>query len=603
MKKIIIFLLVLILVVVGIVVGSVIVVYANLENDTDDTPISLYTADASKQSIISSTLANGFDLSDKNYIDITLNEEELNILIFCIIREKINSKYLPIANSSDLDDEKNYVWKTTLDSSTPLVGGKGLVIKSVYAKIDGSQLKLFMPALVGNKVSCVELYLSFEEDSESFSLIIDTLKIGKIDLASKGAKRVVKLASKVGLTDEKIEEKISGKDLKFDVSLENLKIGVTKDSLAKFLNTTITENITSSEVTRDTLISLADMLTSKENDILDLGIFNDRFGVRCDLAKADVDAKQLILNSEYANYNEGLFITSVTQSFAISNISSDDPKITISEDDFNGMLFAKSNGYQDFKASFEIPNTTASILVAINGIDIDLNPEEMTISIILNLNGLKTVIEVKGKVSGNNTETVIIALDDDVAIGKGESELTASYIKASSKLISAILSEKIKEMDLMDYDKETNSLIINASSFNEMLKVEGGAGLPMQAKSLEVTDAGLVVHVTITDLGVKATLDVVTGAISNFIETTTIDESDFDTTDPEQAQAVSDVLTNIQTSSEAIKAGNISEEDTNSLIEAISLLSDENKEALYSQVEDSILTSDLEELYNSLFGK
>lgn len=603
MKKIIIFLLVLILVVVGIVVGSVIVVYANLENDTDDTPISLYTADASKQSIISSTLANGFDLSDKNYIDITLNEEELNILIFCIIREKINSKYLPIANSSDFDDEKNYVWKTTLDSSTPLVGGKGLVIKSVYAKIDGSQLKLFMPALVGNKVSCVELYLSFEEDSESFSLIIDTLKIGKIDLASKGAKRVVKLASKVGLTDEKIEEKISGKDLKFDVSLENLKIGVTKDSLAKFLNTTITENITSSEVTRDTLISLADMLTSKENDILDLGIFNDRFGVRCDLAKADVDAKQLILNSEYANYNEGLFITSVTQSFAISNISSDDPKITISEDDFNGMLFAKSNGYQDFKASFEIPNTTASILVAINGIDIDLNPEEMTISIILNLNGLKTVIEVKGKVSGNNTETVIIALDDDVAIGKGESELTASYIKASSKFISAILSEKIKEMDLMDYDKETNSLIINASSFNEMLKVEGGAGLPMQAKSLEVTDAGLVVHVTITDLGVKATLDVVTGAISNFIETTTIDESDFDTTDPEQAQAVSDVLTNIQTSSEAIKAGNISEEDTNSLIEAISLLSDENKEALYSQVEDSILTSDLEELYNSLFGK
>ena len=155
MKKIIIFLLVLILVVVGIVVGSVIVVYANLENDTDDTPISLYTADASKQSIISSTLANGFDLSDKNYIDITLNEEELNILIFCIIREKINSKYLPIANSSDLDDEKNYVWKTTLDSSTPLVGGKGLVIKSVYAKIDGSQLKLFMPALVGNKVSCM----------------------------------------------------------------------------------------------------------------------------------------------------------------------------------------------------------------------------------------------------------------------------------------------------------------------------------------------------------------------------------------------------------------------------------------------------------------
>ena len=599
-KFILIFLLVIVLIVVGIVAG----VYISLTNKTDDTPTTIYSADASKENVISAVLSEGFNLNNKKYIDITLNENELNLLLFCIIREKINDKYLPLPkNEADYSDEKNYIWASKLENSIPVVGGKGIIIKSAYAKIDGEQLKLFMPALIGTKASCVELYLSFEEDNESFYLKIDTLKIGRVNYASKGTKKLLKIANKMGLSDEMIEEKISGEDLKFDVSLENLKIGVTKDSLSKFLNKLITDNVNSEESTRATLVALADMITSKENDILDLGIFNDRFGIRCDLTKADVDEEQLILNTKYTSFDEDLYITSITQSFAIANIGATNPKITISEDDFNAMIYAKSNGYHDFKADFPIPNTEASISIAITGIDIDLDSENIIIDIILNLNGLKTVIELAGRVSGNNTSKIIIALDDEISIGKGKSEATASYISASSDFIKVILAEKIDQIEMMEYDKNTNSLVLNADNFNEMLSVTGGSALPLAVKSLALTDSGLDVYVTVTNPIVAASLEVVTDAVSNFLESSTLTSADFNTTDPKQAEAVSNVLEMISSTGTAITSGTVNEEKTGQLIEAIQELSDENKQALYESVEESMSTSDLESLYNSLFGK
>lgn len=604
MKKLIKFILIFVLVIVLIAVGIVAGVYISLSNNTDDTPYTLYSADANKSNIISSTLSSGFDLKDKNYIDITLNENELNLLVFCIIREKINDKYLPIdKNEADYTNPANYVWNFTLPSDVFLVGGKGVVVKSLYAKIEGDNLKLFAPAIVGNKQSCVELYLSFEETADSFLIKIDTLKVGKVNYAGNGAKRILKIASKFGLTDESIEAKLSTDELKVNVDLQNLKIGVTKDSLGSFLDKMITDNISSDEVTASTLSSLAQMITSKENDMLDLGVFNDRFGIRCDMSKADVDDNQLLLNEKYQNFDEELYITTTTQSFAISNISSSEPKITISEEDFNAMIFAKSNGYQDFKVEFNIPSTDATIKLQVYGIEVNLDENTILINIMINLNGLKTVIEVSGSVSGNNTNRVLISINKEIKIGKGESDSTKSYIKAKSDFIKVLLAEKISEIEMMDYDEEANALVLSANNFNEMLSVSGGSALPVSAKKLALTDKGLDVYVEINNPLVQASLDIVTNAISDFLENTTLASSSFDTTDPAQEQAVNELLSIISTSSDAISAGDISEEDTNNLIEAIQMLSSDNKEVLYSSIEDSMLTSDLTSLYDQLFGK
>lgn len=604
MKKLIKFILILVLIIIVVAVGSVIAVYASLSNDTDATPKEIYTAEANKSTIISETLSAGFDLSSKNYIDITLDETQLNLLIFCIIREKINNDYLPVATGDvDYNNKANYVWKASLPANVPLLAGKGILIKSIYSKISDEKLMLFMPAIIGNKISCVELYLSFEEDNDAFYLLIDTLKIGKVNYAGKGAKRIIKVASSMGLTDKSIEDKLNNNELQFDVDLSNLKIGLTKDSLQAFLSKLITDNVTSSEVTASTLNSLAQMLTSKENDMLDLGVFNDRFGVRCDLSKADVDSEQLLLNPEYENFDENLYITTITQSFAISNLGSDDKKVTISEEDFNAMIFAKSNGYHDFKVDFPIPGTDTSIGIAVNGIDVDLASEIVTIEVIFDLNGLKTVIEVTGRVSGNNSNRVLITLDQEIKIGKGNSEATASYIKANSDFIKVILAEKISEIEMMDYDKEANALVLSADNFNEMLSVTGGSALPLGVDKLNLTDSGLEVYVTITNPVVAASLEVVSNAISDFLESSSLTANDFDTNDPEQAAAVNNVLDLIASSGDAISSGDLDEEDTNSLIEAISGLSDENKEVLYSSIEDSMSTNDLTDLYNSLFGR
>ena len=604
MKKILKFLLIFILVIILITGGIVIGVYVSLGNDTDDTPIGLYKADADKSEVISTVLSEGFDLHTKNYIDITLNEEELNVLIFCIIREKLNENYLPVArDTADYTDSKNYIWASTLESSVPLVGGKGIIVKSLYAKISDGQLKLYMPALIGKKASCIELYVSFEETEDAFFLKIDTLKVGKINYAGKGSKKVLSLATKMGLKETDLEAKLSTDELKVDVDLQNLKIGVTKDSLSAFLTKVITDNIESEETTRATLVSLADMITSKENDILDLGVFNDRFGVRCDLAKADVDDSQLILNPEYSEFNEPLYITTVTQNLAISNIASTDPKINISETDFNAMIFAKSNGYANFMAEFEIPNTDASIRLAITGIDVDLNADRVLIDVILDLNGLKTLITLGGNVSGNNTNQISITLDDTIKIGEGLSEATKSYILASSDFIKVILAEKISEIEMMEYDEATNSLIISGDNFNEMLEVEGGGILPMQVNKLCLTEDSLDVYVTITNPLITASLDIVSHAVSDFLESSGLSAADFIISDPEQEAAVNEVLAQIAASGDAITAGNITEEDTASLIEAIQGLSDDNKEVIFNSIEDSMISDDLLNLYDSLFGK
>ena len=604
MKKLLKFLLIFILVIILITGGIVIGVYVSLGNDTDDTPIGLYKADADKSEVISTVLSEGFDLHTKNYIDITLNEEELNVLIFCIIREKLNENYLPVArDTADYTDSKNYIWASTLDSSVPLVGGKGIIIKSLYAKISDGQLKLYMPALIGKKASCIELYVSFEETEDAFFLKIDTLKVGKINYAGKGSKKVLSLATKMGLKETDLEAKLSTDELKVDVDLQNLKIGVTKDSLSAFLTKVITDNIESQETTRATLVSLADMITSKENDILDLGVFVNRFGVRCDLAKADVDDSQLILNPEYSEFNEPLYITTVTQNLAISNIASTDPKINISETDFNAMIFAKSNGYANFMAEFEIPNTDASIRLAVTGIDVDLNADRVLIDVILDLNGLKTLITLGGNVSGNNTNQISITLDDTIKIGEGLSEATKSYILASSDFIKVILAEKISEIEMMEYDEATNSLIISGDNFNEMLEVEGGGILPMQVNKLCLTEDSLDVYVTITNPLITASLDIVSHAVSDFLESSGLSAADFIISDPEQEAAVNEVLAQIASSGDAITAGNITEEDTASLIEAIQGLSDDNKEVIFNSIEDSMISDDLLNLYDSLFGK
>ena len=605
MRKLFKFIIILVLIIVLIAVGTVIGFYVSLANDTDDTPTTIYRADADKSEVISAVLSDGFDLHSKNYIDITLDEDQLNLLLFCIVREKINENYLPLPKSeADYNDQKNYIWASTLEKSVPLVGGKGVIVKSVYSKIDNEQLMLFMPAIIGNKTSCIELYLSFEETEEEFFIKIDTLKVGKINYAGSGAKKIINIASKMGLSEKNLEEKLSTEQLKVDVDLKNLKIGVSKDSLSAFLTKVITDNVESEETTKATLVSLADMITSKENDILDLGVFGNRFGVRCDLAKADVDADQLVLNPEYSDeFDYDLYITSITQSLAISSIASTDRKITISETDFNALIFAKSGGYASYMAEFEIPNTDASIKLMITGIDVDLAAERVIINVILDLNGLKTLITLGGNVSGNNTSQIAIKLDDTIKIGEGLSEETKSYIVASSDFIKVILAEKISESEMMEYDSETNSLLISADNFNEMLKVEGGGNLPMHVDRLCLTEDSLDVYVTITNPIVAASLDVVSHAVSNYLENSDLDEDDFDTTDPEQAEAVNNVLNQINNSSEAISAGNLTEEDTTNLIEAIQSLSDENKQVLFESIEDSMLTPDLFNLYDSLFGK
>ncbi|MBO7086070.1 MAG: hypothetical protein J6W25_03035, partial [Bacilli bacterium] len=126
---------------------------------------------------------------------------------------------------------------------------------------------------------------------------------------------------------------------------------------------------------------------------------------------------------------------------------------------------------------------------------------------------------------------------------------------------------------------------------------------PMQVNKLCLTEDSLDVYVTITNPLITASLDIVSHAVSDFLESSGLSAADFIISDPEQEAAVNEVLAQITASGGAITAGNITEEDTASLIEAIQGLSDDNKEVIFNSIEDSMISDDLLNLYDSLFGK
>ena len=83
-----------------------------------------------------------------------------------------------------------------------------------------------------------------------------------------------------------------------------------------------------------------------------------------------------------------------------------------------------------------------------------------------------------------------------------------------------------------------------------------------------------------------------------------VDESEFDTSDPEQEEVVQELIDTLEEISNIINdpEAELDSENTDNLIEIINNLSDENQQVLLDQINDQAYSLDLENLYEQLFG-
>ncbi|MFA6843338.1 MAG: hypothetical protein WCR33_02955, partial [Bacilli bacterium] len=83
--------LIIIVLVLALVIGvPVLIVYNNIQDSTDDTPIESYTNAPTKDEIMNTVFTEALDLSAKQDINFTFTEEELNQLLYLGFKENVN---------------------------------------------------------------------------------------------------------------------------------------------------------------------------------------------------------------------------------------------------------------------------------------------------------------------------------------------------------------------------------------------------------------------------------------------------------------------------------------------------------------------------------
>ena len=110
-----------IILLIGLPIG---ILYFMVADGTDDAPTSLYADSV----VLDQEVADLFNraLADNQSYDFTFSEDELNVLIFAIIRDALNKDYYKAG--CDTDACKN-VQVIEIDDDIPVVGGRKVTLK------------------------------------------------------------------------------------------------------------------------------------------------------------------------------------------------------------------------------------------------------------------------------------------------------------------------------------------------------------------------------------------------------------------------------------------------------------------------------------------
>ena len=131
MKKLFKFIFILLFIVIITIVVPLTVLYFTISDTSDDAPIELYNEGVTIDGEISNLLER-FTVNNANRFYLSFSEDNLDLLIFAIIRNTINPEYY---NNECTADSCLAIQSMALPDDVFLVGGRKLLIKHAYSEL------------------------------------------------------------------------------------------------------------------------------------------------------------------------------------------------------------------------------------------------------------------------------------------------------------------------------------------------------------------------------------------------------------------------------------------------------------------------------------
>ena len=174
-----------------------------------------------------------------------------------------------------------------------------------------------------------------------------------------------------------------------------------------------------------------------------------------------------------------------------------------------------------------------------------------------------------------------------------------------SSLVTDLMSGAFDSNSIISFDKANNSLLIKKEIMTTMLSSAGAdGGAKMEVERLASIANGIKAYIAYNDSELEATVASVVSAAETALANDFVDETQFNTEDEDQQEAVSTLMEELSTVSEILSdpEQELTEENTDALVEAINNLSEENQQALYEQFASEIGEDELRRLYEQMFG-
>lgn len=584
--KLIKFLLKTILGLICLVLIFIVTIMILLSGSGNNPPLEAYKNNDTTENIITNSLNESLTkMKDTYSIDLSLDSDKLNKIIFNVIRDYFNSDYDPI--NGQTDKEKYINSFLSIPSNVPLVGGKELILKNAYVEFDNDKLIFNSDIdLFGFIKSRIYIEMTLNSDKDSIYLAINKLKLGKISMLNKNNTFALSIY-KSFLDIEAINSTLKEKNIPLTIDCDNLKIICLKKDLKNYIKNLVN---TDDEFAKE-FISI---ITDEKYDMLNANINNNSLNISLSLENLKTD-DLLVDESIKKEIDKNSFITNKTQNLLLSTLTKEN-RITFSYLEFNRLIFTQTNSYKDL--SFEpILYGETKILCSIEGIIMFYKDNDLYIKLIIDVSGLKTICLAKCIYTQINDLSFKICLSDTITLGKD--------LEISSSFLDTILKNSFDSLEFAKYDDKTSSIIINSSLFDKFL-TNSSISSTLKVSKIYLDEYGLSCIIDLTDEKIKEKVETISKSLENILENKAIDLSKLDSSDDTQKEAIETINNSLNNISSIIKdpGKELISDDTDKLIEAISSLSSENQKALASELENSFTEEDkqtLEELYNDLF--
>jgi len=173
--------------------------------------------------------------------------------------------------------------------------------------------------------------------------------------------------------------------------------------------------------------------------------------------------------------------------------------------------------------------------------------------------------------------------------------------------LKAMLIDNISSMQMMNYNEETGCFEISGNSMQEYMTVSGTNQYILNVSKIQITSGSIDVYASVPVMSVVSlTLGQTHAALLNVLQDNDITMEMFDTTDPDQYRAISQLDLTLDYVADGITDNELSTYDTNALVECLEDLSAENQQIFCDALATEIMTEnsiDVENLYDSLFGR